>query len=556
MQAYAFSGIRSSKHPELFTERLQEALVMAGMVSLRNDLAVEFGDWWSFNWQTNVITLPKRELASAPEAEICWIILHESAHASLTRLHDILPQKTLHRPEVQVLLNCIEDVRIENWLVERFPGSRKWKAVAQEIAVRDDPQSTESAEQENPAVGFLRGLLRFGATGMLPVHLNGVSRTALEDCLPSLTAAFACVPPSANVSEASVDALYRGHPVSLCYNVQDQLEEASPFEKWVRILQAAMWAHVAEGVLPTFLKLAQQHGCPRLPATRVIRVCRARGSKGARPMPEELKRALRKQLSHTGSGDYWLTVAKYGEQIRVITDLLLRLLPNHRGLKHVRGRRTGDRLDLRVAAQFEVDRRLHDKLWMKRIQRHLPEPVFVFVMDRSDSMHLEGRSTAAYESIVVMREACKRTGIPFSVLTFDDETEVLLNWEHPDDTASQLALSGLLQTTGGTDIVAALDAANQMLSERLEKNRFVFLMTDGDVKRGQVKAVKNCNSLLAKDGIEVLAFGLGSDATNISQMYPQAELVRDATALPRAFSNTLVRAINRVSQPPAIGCLR
>jgi len=547
MQAYSLSGIRSPSHPELFTERLQEALVMAGMVSLRNDLAVEFGDWWSFNWQTNVITLPKRELASAPEAEICWIILHESAHASLTRLHHILPEKTLHRPEVQVLLNCIEDVRIENWLVERFPGARPWKAVAQEIAVRHDPQSPESAAQENPAVGFLRGLLRFGETGRLPDHLNSVSKTALQKCIPSLTAAFACVPPSANVREASVDALYRGHPVSRCYTAQDQLEEASPFEKWVRILQATMWAHVAEGVLPTFLKLVQQHGCPQLPATRVVRVCRARGGKGARPMPEELKRALRKQLSHRGAGDYWQTVAKYGEQIRSITELLLRLLPNHRGLKHVRGHRTGDRLDLRVAAQFEVDRRLHDKLWMKRIQRHLPEPAFVFAMDCSDSMQMEGRSTAAYDSIVVMREACKRAGIPFSVLTFNDEAEVLLNWEHPNDTSSQLALSALLRPNGGTDIVAALGAAARILEERWERNQFVFLMTDGEVRRRQIEEVKSCNARLAGDGIEVLAFGLGGDAENISLMYPEARLVPDATALPLAFSSALVRAINRVS---------
>jgi hypothetical protein len=72
-------------------------------------------------------------------------------------------------------------------------------------------------------------------------------------------------------------------------------------------------------------------------------------------------------------------------------------------------------------------------------------------------------------------------------------------------------------------------------------------MTDGEVKRGQIKEVKSCNARLAKNGVEVLAFGLGSDAEDISLLYPQAELVRDATALPRAFSSTLVRAIRRLS---------
>ena len=41
--------------------QLQQALVMASMVSLRNDLAVELGDWWAFNWKTNVITIPQRD---------------------------------------------------------------------------------------------------------------------------------------------------------------------------------------------------------------------------------------------------------------------------------------------------------------------------------------------------------------------------------------------------------------------------------------------------------------------------------------------------------------
>jgi Mg-chelatase subunit ChlD len=160
---------------------------------------------------------------------------------------------------------------------------------------------------------------------------------------------------------------------------------------------------------------------------------------------------------------------------------------------------------------------------------------------------MEGRSTAAYDSIVVMREACKRAGIPFSVLTFNDEAEVLLNWEHPNDTSSQLALSALLRPNGGTDIVAALGAAARMLEERWERNQFVFLMTDGEVRRRQIEEVKSCNARLAGDGIEVLAFGLGGDAENISLMYPQARLVPDATALPLAFSSALVRAINRVS---------
>jgi hypothetical protein len=120
-------GAQRALTPCELASQLQEALVMAGMVSLRNDLAVELGDWWTFNWKTNVISLPKAELATRTREEISWIILHEAAHAALTRLHDIVPLNLLSRPEIHTLLNCIEDVRIEAWLVERFPGSKAWK---------------------------------------------------------------------------------------------------------------------------------------------------------------------------------------------------------------------------------------------------------------------------------------------------------------------------------------------------------------------------------------------------------------------------------------------
>ena len=114
---------RDQRHSMRIESQLQEALAMAGMVSLTNDLAVELGEAWAFNWATRVITIPLDDLRESPREQICWIILHEAAHAALTRLHDFLPESLRKKPEIAHLLNCIEDVRIERWLVARFPGS-------------------------------------------------------------------------------------------------------------------------------------------------------------------------------------------------------------------------------------------------------------------------------------------------------------------------------------------------------------------------------------------------------------------------------------------------
>ena len=543
MQTTFAYGTPQTLSPQDLTNQLQEALVMAGMVSLRNDLSVQLGDWWTFNWKTNVISLPEAELERCPKEEVCWIILHEAAHAALTRLHDILPRETLQRPELQMLLNCVEDVRIENWILQRFPGSAPWKNVAETMSRVDDPITAEEAEQEHPARAFLRGVVRLGRNGGMPVFIHPIARAALEEALPALKAAFACVPPSTSVDNATVTPVYRQHPVALCYAEADQQQEPSAMEKWVRIMQSSMWSHVSSGVLPVFLRLIKQFGYPQSSLQRTIHVTHA----GRQRSHEELQKALRSELQNGGAGRYLETVHKYASEIRVITELLQRLLPNHRGLRHVRGRRSGDRLDLRVAAQFEADRRLYEKLWMRREKQTLPEPAFMFVMDRSESMRNEGKSVAAFESLVIIREACTIVGIPFAVSMFNVHAEVIHGWDQLADSASQAALSAVLKPCCGTSIAAALKNANQELTLRHERDRFVFLMTDGAVSQKDREDVVKRLTRFSQENIRVVPFGLGTDSEEITKIFPEAELVPEASEFPMALSKSLLRVLGEVA---------
>ncbi len=547
MQTTFAYGTPQTLSPQDLTNQLQEALVMAGMVSLRNDLSVQLGDWWTFNWKTNVISLPEAELERCPKEEVCWIILHEAAHAALTRLHDILPRATLQRPELQMLLNCVEDVRIENWILQRFPGSAPWKNVAETMSRVDDPITAEEAEQEHPARAFLRGVVRLGRNGGMPVFIHPIARAALEDALPALEAAFACVPPSTSVDNATVTPVYRQHSVALCYAEADQKQEPSAMEKWVRIMQSSMWSHVSSGVLPVFMRLIKHFGCPQSSLQRTIHVTHAGPAQGPQRSHEELQKALRSELQNGGTGRYLETVHKYASEIRVITELLQRLLPNHRGLRHVRGRRSGDRLDLRVAAQFEADRRLYEKLWMRREKQTLPEPAFMFVMDRSESMRNEGKSVAAFESLVIIREACTIVGIPFAVSMFNVHAEVIHGWDQLADSASQAALSAVLKPCGGTSIAAALKNANQELTLRHERDRFVFLMTDGAVSQKDREDVVKRLTRFSQENIRVVPFGLGTDSEEITKIFPEAELVPEASEFPMALSKSLLRVLGEVA---------
>lgn len=533
------------------TAQLQEALVMAGMVSLRDDLAVELGEWWAFDWMRNVITLPLAELRTCPTEEISWIILHEAAHAAITRLHDIVPVDLRKRPEIAYLLNCIEDVRIERWLVDRFPGAIPWQTVAREVASQfDDPDAA-------PAEAFLRGVLHLGEKGGVPEKVHPAARRALEEARPALERAFACVPPSIDVAGASVNDLYAGHPVARCYAALDSAVEPAPVEKWARIMQYSMWYHVHETVLPIFLRLVGEYGAPKLPSyMRSIRVTHPGGSpggtRGARSAggtrsAAELKRALREELVNGGRGRYLDRVSKYHSQIEQITALLMRMLPNHRGLRHVRRCRTGDRLDVRTACQFEVDPRLHDQLWMQRKLRTLPDPAFVFVMDRSGSMKNDGKSVAAFESLVLLREACTRTGIPFAITMFSDEAEQIHDWNQMEDDTAMAALSVILKPDGGTSIEAALEHAEDLIKARPERDRFIFLMTDGDTEISERARIRRHVGELREEGVKVIAIGVGNETVAIRELFSESKVIRSAAELPAAMSDGLLAAIRELS---------
>jgi midasin (ATPase involved in ribosome maturation) len=199
-----------------------------------------------------------------------------------------------------------------------------------------------------------------------------------------------------------------------------------------------------------------------------------------------------------------------------------------------------------VAAQFEGDRRLYARLWMRRQKPTLPEPAFAFVMDHSESMRHGGKTQAAFESLVLVREACSRVGIPFTVIMFNNQAELIHDWEQMNDSASEAALSAILKPSGGTSIAAALKAAAASLKQRHERDRYLFLLTDGISPTEEHQNIMKRLTQFAEENITVVPFGIGAEGEAISKLFPEAEIVRNARDFPGALSKTLVRVLSRI----------
>ncbi len=114
--------------------------------------------------------------------------------------------------------------------------------------------------------------------------------------------------------------------------------------------------------------------------------------------------------------------------------------------------------------------------------------------------------------------------IPFAVIGFSDSVQVLKDWTTP--VARFRTTCQKLSCLGGTRDYTANRFAQTMIMKRPERNKVVFVLTDGlgDVStRDQVETGKRL-------GVKTFGVGIG---LNVSNVYPRAVLVRDVTDLGR-----------------------
>jgi Mg-chelatase subunit ChlD len=157
-------------------------------------------------------------------------------------------------------------------------------------------------------------------------------------------------------------------------------------------------------------------------------------------------------------------------------------------------------------------------------------------------MRREGKAKAAFEAMVVMREACTIAGIPMAVLFFNGEVEVGLDWNVVEDAVVARALSGLLEPSGGTDLGGAVTAAEEMLSERPERDRFLFVLTDAGVDEGDRAAVPLATASIRSKGMELIPIGIGA-GEDLTRIFPGACLLESAKALPAFLARSIISAV-------------
>ncbi len=529
------------------TPFLEELCSLACLASMRGGLTLKVGALdanWSFNWDSSVITVNGFDLEHRSPDFCRGLILHEAAHAAVTRLHAIVPHELHRENAVLHLLNVIEDCRIETWLPARLPGSAPWIRLYNDITINDQSPHWKKIFADHPPLAFLLGIIFRWWTGSLPSHISPLAAEAIERVWPHCLTAIQCLPPVDAPPEYETRAAYDSHPVSRCYR-----DQPSPMEMAIRLSQHGMWTIVWQHILPELRRLIEETGMepPPFCPTQEVNPTGA-GSAIADPSatlgdPASSSMAglgkLRQQLDTTtsrlgGTGDYANARNQLSPIIEPLAEAILRHLTAETRLRYRRFQSRGQRLDLRLAMQFEADPRIYNRLWQQRILPSKPDPAFAILVDTSGSMK-GANAVATFEALVILREVCLRTGIPLAVLAFDNSSRMLQDWNVPTDPQAIKAIESVRHPKGSsTNMAPVLKQARLLCDEAPYRDRYVWLLSDGkpDDRRKTLDAI----ALLRPAIKNLFALGLGPETAELKTIVPNAITRLTPAELPNVIS--------------------
>lgn len=516
---------------------------LAALASSLPDIAVETGGSdcpWSFNWTTRIIIANPTDLTLRPPDYCRGLILHEAAHAAITRVGDIVPQSMMQaEPSLHYLLNVVEDCRIENWLQQRFPGCRPWIRLYNDhlLATPPNPLSRNQLACD-PAGGFLMGLLSQWWNETLTCKIHPLSLAAIAEVKPYFDQAVASFPAPLPPEASKVRQLYETHPVASCYRAIDQDQETTAEECVIRMTQHRMWTLTWTHLFPVFRRLLDHPGSKPTQQTLAQHAARHGGAVQHSGFPTLGKGTGGQGASKHSDQPYNQAVSQHGALIESCAQVVLRELIDESRPKTTRFHRSGNQLDLRVAMQFEADPRQYERLFQRRTLPSHPNPAFIVIADESGSMQGD-RAKATFEAVVVLREVCLRLDIPLAIFGFGFRTRHIQDWNDEDSSNVRGRVAGLCDPTGmSTHLQPALDAVMgiEMRVPDSCKTR-IWILSDGVVSNPT--EVRRRIMDFRRGGIPVHCIGLGPDSHGLKKIIPQAATDIRPEDLPRVFAEML-----------------
>ena len=194
------------------------------------------------------------------------------------------------------------------------------------------------------------------------------------------------------------------------------------------------------------------------------------------------KSGMRKEAFHASSaGSVWTIQAGVAGKLRYE----VRRLFENSGLDEFQPHRKTGSLDSKSLTKVATG---SSRLFKRRMEVEGIDSAVVIVLDTSGSMAEQGnvKIAAAVQTCAALLETLAAAGVATAVLTFDNYTSVL----KPFNThfKKTMPLLQRIRCNGSTNDYFAIKIAHEMLLNRSEARKVVFVLTDGDGNVAQAKA--------------------------------------------------------------------
>jgi uncharacterized protein YegL len=551
---------------ELLGELSQTARVLAG----RGDITVVEGDerGWSFNERSGVISMDTKRLRTESANFNRGLLMHEGAHAAITRLHWFMRGNYFLRPEVFSVINAFEDCRIEAWLLERFPGCRGWVEEYNDKLIGETVGGRGAPAPGRPLFTVLPWLIVsswWHGREAVAATLSPEWKHLQDEVWPAVEAVRQAFP-RGQLPPAEIRQRYVTSGLSLTFLAEDTQNAPDVWEQEVRLCQAEMWDVFEKIILPVVRRLVPESAPMRNPERfrAWLHAWLSEHHAGPRPGPSPRSGRLRgRQLgawlrSKSGGGptdrsevvsrddlpEYERLAQGQARAIERVSEELLRCLQPAVQRRWSGPHSSGPQLCLRSVVRAEGDPQRRGLVW-RRISggEKLPDPVFVLLIDRSGSMQGE-RIKATTAATVLLAETCARCGLGLSVFAFGDECEQVADFRDALDESARARIGGLpTSAEGGTELAEALQTVRPHVTEAPFAQKYFVILSDGGVS--DEAEVRNELLRLKGEGVQVLGLGLGDETKKLRQLIPDAQIELTPSQLPGAFLRLLRRAVPR-----------
>lgn len=494
------------------------------------DVKITSGPFWATDCKEEIV-IKEDDLGKYSDQYILALTIHESAHIYFKSKHNPSMPKD-YKSAYSLLNNAVEDIRIERLMQEEYIGSRKFFKSFYDYM---KPRLKEMLE-----------------AGKMPPYLEFLANIG--------THAHEYTDKYIGKSKKAEEAYKEAYPIMEKAWNSNSSDEALKYidqvwEKYKRLVPPTdqQIKKETDKMVKEIIKMIARHSTLTPDEMKKkIEQAKARGSKfgtvsepGQKPQKKEDGPSFgsapgRESVPHEEADvDYWEYYSTVRPFISFFSQRFNQALIDNK-FDRLGGTYRRGTLNARKLYKTKLG---FSRVFMQKVSVEKKEYQISLLIDVSGSMDDVGGRTPNYEycryTAVLCGEMLQRIGLPFQIITFDDEPTVLKKFSEPFADTVRRTLVRNIGAYGGTVNSRALKEA--VKNEYKGLKHIIINVTDGDVDSETYDLSKK----YIESGRLVVGVGIGDNMERINESFPLHVSVKDIPDIPRGIADFLGKYLRR-----------